>query len=208
MIKYFAVIEKEEKLMILHNAGKYNGDESTLPHRENPSNAVPFKELDSMEKVSSIANNGALLTIIVLTIPFIILAKEYLKENIIWIFLAIICSNLVMPIHEFLHAICFKKDVYYYNNLKQMLMFVVGTEDMSKERFIFMTLCPNIFLGLIPYIIFLIYPHMVFVGVFGIICIGNGFGDYMNVYNAIKQVPKGAVTYLNGMHSYWYMKNK
>ena len=199
MINYFAVIEKEENLMILHNARKYNGDENTLPHRENPSNAVPFNELDSMENVSSIANNGALLTIIVLTIPFIILAKGYLNENIIWILLALICSGLVLPIHEFLHAICFKKDVYYYNNLKQMLMFVVGTEDMSKTRFILMTLCPNIILGFIPYIIFIIYSHIVFAGVLGIICIGNGFGDYMNVY---------AVTYLNGMHSYWYMKNK
>lgn len=44
------------------------------------------------------------------------------------------------------------------NNLSQGLVFVVGTEDMSKFRFIWMCLCPNIFLGLIPYIIFLIFP--------------------------------------------------
>ena len=102
--------------MILHNAGEYNGDESTLPHRKNPSNAVQLKgRIDSMEKLSLIGNVGSILTMIVLTIPFIILAKEYLEENIIWVLLALICSNFVFPIHEFLHAICFKKDVYYYN---------------------------------------------------------------------------------------------
>lgn len=69
-------------------------------------------------------------------------------------------------------------------------MFVVGTEDMSKGRFIFMCLCPNLILGIIPYILFLIFPQFVGLGLFGIICIGMGFGDYLNIYNAIKQMPK------------------
>ncbi len=195
--------------MILHNAGKYNGDESTLPQREHQSNAVPFKEFGSMKKISVIANIGCILTMLILAIPFILLAKEYIRDNAIWLALGGICGGLSLPIHELLHAICYKKDVYYYNNLSQGLVFVVGTEDMSKIRFIFMCLCPNIFLGLVPYMIFLIYPNIVFLGLFGLICIGMGFGDYINVYNAIKQMPKGAKTYLSGMHSYWYVeKNK
>lgn len=195
--------------MILHNAGKYNGDESTLPQREHQSNAVPFKEFGSMKKISVIANIGCILTMLILAIPFILLAKEYIRDNAIWLALGGICGCLSLPIHELLHAICYKKDVYYYNNLSQGLVFVVGTEDMSKIRFIFMCLCPNIFLGLVPYMIFLIYPNIVFLGLFGLICIGMGFGDYINVYNAIKQMPKGAKTYLSGMHSYWYVeKNK
>ena len=195
--------------MILHNAGKYNGDESTLPQTEHQSNAVPFKEFGSMKKISVIANIGCILTMLILAIPFILLAKEYIRDNAIWLALGGICGGLSLPIHELLHAICYKKDVYYYNNLSQGLVFVVGTEDMSKIRFIFMCLCPNIFLGLVPYMIFLIYPNIVFLGLFGLICIGMGFGDYINVYNAIKQMPKGAKTYLSGMHSYWYVeKNK
>ena len=195
--------------MILHNAGKYNGDESTLPQREHQSNAVPFKEFGSMKKISVIANIGCILTMLILAIPFILLAKEYIRDNAIWLALGGICGGLSLPIHELLHAICYKKDVYYYNNLSQGLVFVVGTEDMSKIRFIFMCLCPNIFLGLVPYMIFLIYPNIVFLGLFGLICIGMGFGDYINVYNAIKQMKKGEKTYLSGMHSYWYVeKNK
>ena len=192
--------------MILHNAGKYNGDESTLPQREHQPNAVPFKEFGSMKKLSLITNIGGVLTIIILAIPFIVLAKEHIRDNTIWLALGGICGGLSLPIHELLHAICYKKDVYYYNNLSQGLLFVVGTEDMSKAIFIFMCLCPNIILGVIPYIVFLIYPNIVFLGLFGLICIGTGFGDYINAYNAIKQMPKGARTYLNGMHSYWYIE--
>ena len=192
--------------MKFHNAGKYNGDESSLPQRKQQPNDVPFKEFGSMKKLSLISNIGCILTIIILSIPFILLAKEYIKDSVIWLALGGILGWLSFPIHELLHAICFKKDVYYYNNISQGLFFVVGTEDMSKTRFISMSLCPNIILGLIPYIIFLIYPNIVFLGLFGLICIGMGFGDYINVYNAIKQMPKGAKTYLSGMHSYWYLE--
>ena len=45
---------------------------------------------------------------------------------------------LCLVVHEFLHAICFKEDVYMYRNLKQGTMFVVGPENMSKFRFCFM----------------------------------------------------------------------
>lgn len=68
---------------------------------------------------------------------------------------------------------------------------------------------PKYFSGFSSLYDFLIYPNIVFLGLFGLICIGMGFGDYINVYNAIKQMPKGAKTYLSGMHSYWYVeKNK
>ena len=30
--------------MIFHYAGKYNGDESSLPYKEHHPNAIPFKE--------------------------------------------------------------------------------------------------------------------------------------------------------------------
>ena len=36
-------------------------------------------------------------------------------------------------------------------------------------------------------------------------CIGMGAGDYINVFNAATQMPKNALTYLNGFNSYWYI---
>ena len=98
--------------------------------------------------------------------------------------LAAICGVLSLFPHELLHAICYKEDVYLYNNLRQGLFFCYRTEAMSKSRFVFMCLCPNIFLGLIPYSVFLFIPHAVFLGLFGSDMYWNGFGDYINTYNA------------------------
>lgn len=191
--------------MIFHYAGKYDGDESKLPYKEHRPNAVPFKEPENMNRLSLIANAGSVLTMIILMIPFMFAAREYILKNTIWLAVGGICSVLSLLPHEILHALCYRQDVYMYNNLKQGLMFVVGTEDMSKSRFIFMCLCPNIILGVIPYVVFFIFPNLIGLGLFGILCIGMGFGDYLNVYNAIKQMPKGSKTYLCGIHSYWYL---
>ena len=144
--------------MIFHYAGKYNGDESSLPYKEHHPNATPFKEPEDTKKLSLIANVGCILIMGILAIPFLILGIEYIPDNAIWMMIGGICGGLSLLPHELLHAICYKKDVYMYNDLAHMLMFVVGTEDMSKGRFIFMCLCPNLILGVIPYILFLIFP--------------------------------------------------
>lgn len=190
--------------MVFHYMGKFDGDESKLPQKEHHPGYVPFKEAEDMKKMSLAVNGGCVLTIIVLAIPFFILGKQYIPANVIRMSIGGMLTLAALFPHELLHAVCFKKDVYMYTNLAQGLLFVVGTEDMSRRRFIFMSLCPNIVLGVIPYVLFLIFPHLTGLGVFGTICTGMGFGDYINVYNALTQMPKDAKTYLSGMHSYWY----
>ena len=51
--------------MIFHYAGKYNGDENSLPYKEHNPNAIPFKEPKDMKKYSLIANLGCVLIMIV-----------------------------------------------------------------------------------------------------------------------------------------------
>ena len=46
--------------MIFHYAGKYNGDESSLPYKEHHPNAIPFKEPEDTKKLSLIANGGCI----------------------------------------------------------------------------------------------------------------------------------------------------
>ena len=163
--------------MVFHYVGNYDGDESKLPQREHEPNAVMFKEPEDTRKLGMITSAGCILVLIALLIPYIVLAKDYFKGNIIWISVAAIFSGLIIVPHEFLHALCFKKDVYMYTNFKNGLACVVGPEDMSKLRFILMCLCPNIVFGLIPFIIFLFCPQLVGFGLFGLVCIGSGFGD-------------------------------
>ena len=190
--------------MIFHKAGKYNGDENSLPQREHPAGSVPFKECQDMKTFSRIANGGCFAVIILLAIPFVLLGKAYFEENRIWLVVGFVCTALVMLPHEMLHAICFEEDVYYYNSMDKGMLFVVGTEDMSKTRFIFMSMLPNLVFGFLPFIVFLVRPDLVGLGLFGLICLGSGFGDYINVFNALTQVPGGAKIYMSGLHTYWH----
>ena len=111
---------------------------------------------------------------------------------------------LTMLPHEVLHAACFVEDVYLYTNLKQGMLFVTGPEDMSRGRFVGMSLLPNLVFGIVPYAIgfALRLPTL---GYFGAFCISMGAGDYYNIFNALTQMPRGARTYIDGFRSYWYL---
>lgn len=191
--------------MIFHYAGRYNGNESSLPVRKHHPGAAVFREPENAGKLSLIVNSGAAVLVILLSIPFVLLGRKYIHDNALWMAVGSVLAVLSLLPHELLHAVCFKRDVYLYQDLSHGLLFVTGTEDMTKKQFVFMCLCPNIFLGFIPYVIFLLFPSLVGFGIFGIICTAMGFGDYLNVYNALTQMPKNAVTYQSGMHSYWYL---
>ena len=75
---------------------------------------------------------------------------------------------------------------------------------LSKARFVIMSMLPNIIFGIIPYVAFWFNHDWLLLGMVGAFCIGAGFGDYINVFNALTQMPNGAKTYLCGFHSYWY----
>ena len=199
--------------MRLHNAGKYNKDENSLPQREHPEGSVQFREPGSMKKFA------VLMTILSLVI-FAIAFGLYLWRFLSWIrgqedwiyaitpfksFLPLLLFILSLIPHEILHAVWFKEDVYYYRNLSQGMLFVVGTEDMPKGRFIAMSMCPNIIFGFIPFLLFMIWPNLSILGFFGAVSISAGAGDFFNVFNCLTQVPEGGIVYLSGMHSYWYM---
>lgn len=180
--------------------GKFNGDESSLPTREHPEGAVPFKEAENMKKLSLVMNIAA----IILTVFFLAIAKLRADRFSIDLLGAVLSLVFMVP-HEFLHAICFRGTVYMYQNLAQGMLFVLSTEEISKARFVFMSLLPNIVFGVIPFVAFMINPNLTVLGTLGAISIPMGAGDYYNVFNAVTQMPKGALTYLSGMHSYWYL---
>lgn len=181
--------------------GKFNGDPQSLPCNEHQLGAVKFKEFDDPKKLGLYANIVALILLAVL------LGVFYIRSRFTYIDLMVgsLSSMLILFPHEILHALCFKKEVYLYTNWKQGMLFVVGPEVMSKGRFIFMSLLPNMIFGFIPYIIAMIIPSLGLLGVFAAMSISMGAGDYYNVYNAIRQMPKGTKTYLYQFNSYWYM---
>lgn len=186
--------------------GKYTGNESALPSRDT-TGSTQFKEPENMTELSRVVTT---ISLVLMFIMFLIFGFVCGINDInpfahyIQILFAGLFSVLVFLPHEFLHAICFKGDVEFYENLKQGMLFVVGTEDMSRARFIFMSLLPTIVFGFIPFTIFLFKPASVFCGLFGGVNIAAGAGDFFNIYNAIRLVPKGAMIFMSGLHSYWY----
>ena len=188
--------------MKLHYMGKYNLDPETLPTKTQKPNATKFKEPEDTNKLAIIANSIAFGTLVLLFIPLCMIKGFDVFKVMFWP--ALVSCLLLFP-HEFIHAICFKKDVYLYTNLKQGMLFVVGPEDMSKFRFVFMSLLPTSILGVIPYVLFFFNTECIFLGLLGAFNIASGGGDFINVFNALTQMPKGARTYLYKFNSYWYI---
>ena len=191
--------------MRLHYKGKYDLNPESLPHGQHMPGAVPFKEAKDSKQLSLIANAASVVIMVLLAVPAYFRCREFLWASPLQMMFGAIASMLILFPHENLHALCIKEDVYLYTNWKQGLRFVVGPETMSKGRFIFMSLLPNLVLGIIPYLIGIIFPNQVFAVVLGILATGMGAGDYYNVLNALTQMPKGSRTYLYQFSSYWYM---
>ena len=191
--------------MRLHYQGKYNLDPETLPKRNHQPNAVKFKEVSSSKELAVIANTIGLVLMVILSIPILLVYKNNLLLYFDDMMFGAIFPILTIFPHEFLHALCFKEDVYLYTNLKQGMVFVLGNEIMSKKRFIFMSLLPNLVFGFFPYFLSFLGSKYLMFALWGVIAIAMGAGDYYNVFNALTQMPKGARTYLYQMNSYWYM---
>lgn len=189
--------------------GKFSGDIDELPQKEHPEGAQKFKEPQSPKKLALIAN-GIATVICVAFMAWVIIATKGIipmSKYVVQELLACVTSMLVIFPHELLHAVCFKDEVYLYTDFKRGMAFVMGLEVMSKSRFVILSLFPNLVFGVLPFVLWLIFPKIVFLGFFGALCLSQGAGDYMNVYNCLTQVPKGAKVYMSGYHSYWFKEN-
>lgn len=191
--------------MKLHYKGKYDNNPDNLPHAPHKEGAVMFKEPKDMKSLAIIVNVISTVITILLMVLAMVRSFDYFVKSPISLVIGCLVFYLTLFPHELLHAICFKKDVYLYTNLSKGMLFVVGTEDMSKGRFIFMSLLPNIIFGFVPFIIGMLFPSLQVLLFLGVMAIGAGAGDYLNVFNAITQMPKGARVYMHKLNSYWYM---
>ena len=190
--------------------GKYL-EESQLPVREHPAGSVPFREPSDMKKLALVATLLALGFTALGFLPWFLRARHayadfgaFMKEGYLPFFLGILVSLVLCVPHELLHAVCFRDTVELYTNLRKGMLFVVGTEDMSRGRFVFMSLLPNLLFGAVPLALAVIFPKAAFPAGLGIFAFGSGAGDYMNVFNCLTQVPRDAKVYMSGLHSYWY----
>lgn len=123
----------------------------------------------------------------------------------------LVCVFISQYVHEYIHAFTMPKEVkkqIYVMPQKQML-FVYVEEPISKKSFIVSVLSPAFILGIIPYVIWMFVMPMIpipvslCVGMYCISMCGCAIGDYLNVFNCARQVPKGGKVFNRGWHSYW-----
>lgn len=183
--------------------GKFNGDPESLPCGEHRPGAVKFREAENPKQLAIWANAAAIVLLAALGVLLYVRCGKAIFSYAAMF--ASLSSLLALFPHEILHAICFRNEVYLYTNWKQGMLFVVGPEDMSRARFVGMSLLPNLIFGFLPFLLCMCFPQLTFLGMFGALCISMGVGDYYNVFNALTQMPKGARTYLYHFNSYWYM---
>jgi hypothetical protein len=190
-------------------------DYEQLPLGELPPDAVKFKEAESFQKLSVVS----LIFIIpaLFLVAIIVMLSGLLHGGITiggGLFIPLIAFSIglltIIP-HEILHAVCFGKgaEIEVFMSLKHFNAFVVCTKPITKMRFIMLSLLPNLAFGWLPLIIWAILPYsgiysdvLLYASVFGVLL---GIGDYTNVYNAIRQMPKGSMQQLSGFNSYWFM---
>jgi len=196
--------------------GKFNGVED-LPIGELPENAVRFEEPESAEELAKETRRFLIPVVIFLLIVIFLRIKTngfFGVSDVLNIFGIILIPFSILP-HEYLHAIFFPKDaeVEMWYSIKQRLALVTSNTAITKKRFIFLSIFPNIVFGFLPLIIWIFIPSdMSFISgilfTFGFISLTIGSGDFMNIYNTIKQVPKDAMVQISGLNSYWFFKEK
>lgn len=195
--------------------GIYKGKDQ-LPVGELPERAVKFKEPDSMLMLNVVASIFIIPVIMLVAIAYLIksnLLGTSVDMNFINLWGILLAFSMILP-HELLHAVLFPKDkeVELWVSPSAFTAFVVSTAPVSKGRFIFLSLLPNIVFGFIPLIIWIFVPEggtmTEILFSFAVISLSFGIGDYLNVFNAIFQMPKGSIQQLSGMNSYWYLPEK
>lgn len=197
--------------------GKYVSEEQ-LPKAILPANAVRFIEPESTVELNKQAMKftvPAMLGIALLCVLGVLVQGRFpfgvMNGGTFGITLGVFLSFAFILPHELLHGLCFgrESEVELYYSLKDMMAFVTCTEAISKARFIWVCLCPNVLLGWLPLLIWALVPLPEFLSalIFGCstMLVIMGAGDYLNVRNALKQMPRGSMQQMSGFHSYWYM---
>ena len=193
-------------------------DESQLQKSEMQANGIKFKEPESLNAfmakgfLCSLALVIAVLCIAGFEIYKLLMFSDIGKNEIIQsVVISVIVIVIGQFVHELIHALFFPgkdlKEIYISRDFTAL--FVYCTAAISKILFIVMSLAPNVILGIIPLFIGLLCGGIPIIQIRIVLLLAGciltiaGIGDYYNVYNAMNQVPKDAVIFSSGMHSYW-----
>lgn len=129
--------------------------------------------------------------------------------NPIFIMIGFVASFIGLFFHELLHAIVYPAGITVYIGFypKAFAAVALASYPLKRKRFILMSLLP-LLLGIVPVLIFWVSP----IGLkewnsfwFGFSMMGliSPYTDYYNVYQVLKQTPKGCSIQFWGDDTFW-----
>ncbi len=183
---------------------------SHLPKGKLPNNAIKFKEPNNMLQLN-ILTLGISLIISIAFFILINLIKPLNKIDFNFTNGGLLLFFISIIPHELIHALCFEKysEVSLYFSPKHFSAFIHSTYPLSKKRFIWMSICPTIFLGIIPFLTCIFVPYIYGVHetllTFSFYSFIGGSGDYINAVNAATQMPKNSKQQMSEFNSYWFI---
>lgn len=174
------------------------------------SNAIKMKMPETMNKMMVRAFPFVIPALIIMFLAMYL--KGHINNQIVvykpYMFIGLIIGFFLSIIHELLHAIVYPKGVNTYIGIAKPVTFVaLASYPLNKERFIVMCLLPYI-LGIVPLILFLFSPANYLALnsiIYGIAFVGmvSPYPDAYNVYQVIRQVPKGKKVQFYGDDTYY-----
>ena len=195
--------------------------EDQLPKANLPLNAVKFREPVTVE--SSVSASLIFVIPSTLLICLFLFASYLLHGELVIRLSSIVDTAFLRPMmplllifttiipHELIHAIALGKGVNaeFFLAPRSLSAFIISVTPITKKRFIIMSFLPGFILGWLPLLVWAILPfnelysaHLLF---FSVISILGSCGDYMNIFNAIRQMPKGSYHQHSGFNSYWHI---
>ena len=191
---------------------KLNFDD--FPKSTLPDNAVKFVEANSKKTLYISYIKWVIIVAIIMEIIIHLICNIFhwnadIYEGVNYISIVLLIISIIP--HEIIHLMGFGKGGFSNSTLYLGLVIcaVHCTKPVSKRRFIFLSILPTLCFGVIPFAIWIIYIHNTDLGVillkFSFYSILAGCGDFINIKNAITQMPKGSMQQLSGMNSYWYL---
>ena len=197
--------------------GKYTNENQLINNKDLPKNAIQFKEGTSITH-QFIQGMFIIFPIMIIMILTSILKIKSFSNNLtinsdflITFLIMLILSHFLTYIHEIIHALLYPKYAIkeIWKDSEQFAYFVYCDALVSKKRFIMICITPVVILGIIPFFIWIIIAELLPINLsicFSIltwIMTFMGIGDFTNIYNTIVQVPKTAMIFNYGLHSYW-----
>ena len=119
-----------------------------------------------------------------------------------------------MMIHEMIHALAYplnsEVQIFMLPNMRGMCVWSKAA--ISKVRYIYMSLMPYFVLSVLPAICMYFVQlnglrKQLFIGYLSYSGLSCG-GDFLNVFNALIQMPRKSKEVLNKMNSYWFIEGK